>query len=72
MSAQEARIGGRRPKLTPSQKQEIIRLVKEGTKTAADTTYLFQVHPSTVSRLLSQAELTPRNRDLSPDAENVK
>ena len=54
----EGRIGGRPSKLTTSQRQEIIRLVKTGSKTAADAARLFQVHPATVSRLLSRAHLT--------------
>ncbi len=50
----EGRIGGRRPKLKAQQKQEVIRLVTSGQKTAADTARLFNVHPSTISRLLQQ------------------
>jgi DNA invertase Pin-like site-specific DNA recombinase len=49
------RIGGRRPKLSSQQQAEIIRMVSKGNKTAADAARLFSVHPSTVSRLLSQA-----------------
>lgn len=48
----EGRIGGRRPKLKPSQQQEIVRLVTKGERTAADAARLFGVHPATVSRLL--------------------
>lgn len=48
----QGRIGGRRPKLKPNQQQEIIRLVNSGQKTAADAARLFNVHPSTVSRIL--------------------
>src|SRR5580704_770208 len=51
----EGRIGGRRPKLTPQQQSEILRMVSKGNKTAADAARLFAVHPATVSRLLSQA-----------------
>ena len=32
----EGRIGGRPPKLKPHQQQEIVTLVKQGKKTAAD------------------------------------
>ncbi len=46
------RIGGRRPKLKPNQQKEIVKMVSEGKKTAADAARLFGVHPSTVSRLL--------------------
>ena len=48
----EGRIGGRPPKLKPHQQQEIVTLVKQGKKTAADAARLFGVHPATVSRLL--------------------
>ena len=54
----EGRIGGRPAKLNISQRQEILRLVAKGTKTAADAARLFQVHPATVSRLISKARLT--------------
>ena len=47
----EGRIGGRPPKLKPHQQQEIVTLVKQGKKTAADAARLFGVHPATVSRL---------------------
>ena len=50
----EGRIGGRPPKLTPQQQQEIVKLVKRGKKTAADAARLFGVHPATVSRLLQR------------------
>lgn len=48
----EGRIGGRRSKLKPQQQKEIVRLVRSGKKTAADAARLFNVHPSTLSRLL--------------------
>ncbi len=50
----EGRIGGRRPKLTPQQQTEIIRMVTKGDKTAADAARLFKVHPATVGRLLAR------------------
>jgi DNA invertase Pin-like site-specific DNA recombinase len=49
------RIGGRRPKLRPQQRDEIVSMVSKGTKTAADAARLFNVHPATVSRLLANA-----------------
>ena len=49
----EGRIGGRRPKLTTHQKNEIVRLVSSGDKTGAEMARLFRVHPSTISRLMS-------------------
>jgi DNA invertase Pin-like site-specific DNA recombinase len=51
----DGRIGGRRPKLTPRQQQQVVRLVSKGRKTAADVARLFGVHPATVSRLLTRA-----------------
>ena len=50
------RVGGRRPKLKTHQQQEIIHLVKSGQKTAADAARLFNIHPSTVSRLLQRGK----------------
>ena len=50
----EGRIGGRRPKLTVQQQKEIVTLVTSGQKTGADAARLFQVHPSTVVRLLAK------------------
>src|SRR6202166_2890580 len=51
---QKGRIGGRRPKLSPQQQAEVVKLVKRGKKTAADAARLFGVHPATVSRLLQR------------------
>ena len=48
------RVGGRRPKLTPTQRQEIINLVESGQKSSADAARLFEVHPSTVTRLIAR------------------
>ena len=53
----EGRIGGRPPKLKPHQQQEIVTLVKQGKKTAADAARLFGVHPATVSRLLRRTQI---------------
>ena len=44
----QGRIGGRRPKLKPHQRQEIVNLIHYGQKTAADAARLFNVHPATV------------------------
>jgi|ERR1700677_1403354 len=49
---EQGRLGGRRPKLHPQQEQEIINLVNTNQKTAAEAARLFNVHRSTVSRLL--------------------
>nr|WP_263364469.1 recombinase family protein [Candidatus Enterovibrio escacola] len=50
----EGRVGGCRPKLTKQQQDEIVSLVTSGKKTGANAARLFQVHPSTVSRLLAK------------------
>ncbi|MGZ9709348.1 recombinase family protein [Glaciimonas sp. GNP009] len=54
---EEGRIGGRRPKLTPRQQKEILHLVGSSQKTAADAARLFNVHPSTIARLLARNRL---------------
>jgi DNA invertase Pin-like site-specific DNA recombinase len=54
----EGRIGGRPPKLTAQQRAEIRRMVSRGRKTAAQAARLFNIHPATVSRLLSQTRPT--------------
>jgi hypothetical protein len=51
----EGRIGGRRPALKAEQQAEIVKLVTSDTKTAANAARLFNVHPSTVCRLLRRA-----------------
>lgn len=56
VARKEGRIGGRRPKLKPQQKKEIVRLVTKEQTTAADAARLFGVHPATVSRPLRQIE----------------
>ena len=56
----QGRIGGRPPKLTPEQRQEVIQLVTKGRKTADDAARLFDVHPATISRLISQIRLSAK------------
>ncbi|RRA50065.1 recombinase family protein [Acidipila sp. EB88] len=51
----QGRVGGRPAKLTSKQEQEIVRLIGSGEKQAAEAARLFQVHPSTVSRLMTRA-----------------
>jgi len=48
------RVGGRRPKLTQAQRDEIIELVGSGKKSGSQAARLFQVHPSTVTRLINR------------------
>lgn len=50
----EGRTGGRKPKLTTQQEAEIVKMVRRGEKTAADTARLFRVHPATISRILAR------------------
>ena len=46
---------GRPAKLNPHQQQEIIRSVRDGSKTAADAARLFGLHRSSIARLLARA-----------------
>lgn len=50
----QGRVGGRKPKLSQEQKNEIVNLIRTGAKTNADVARLFSVHPSTISRLLAK------------------
>ena len=49
------RKGGRRPKLSPEQKAEILDMLASGRRTAADVARLFRVHRATVSRVAAEA-----------------
>ena len=53
----EGRVGGRRPKLSLMQQQEIIRMVKSGNQIAADAARMFNVHPATITRLLQKSKI---------------
>lgn len=53
----QGRVGGRRHKLKTDQQQTIMKLVSTGKKTAADAAKLFNVHPSTVSRILKRGKI---------------
>lgn len=55
---EQGRVGGRRPKLTARQRDELVRGVREERYTMAEAARLFSVHPSTVSRLIAQARLS--------------
>jgi len=50
----QGRIGGRKPKLSQEQKDEIIKMMKLGKKTNVELARLFSVHPSTISRLITR------------------
>ena len=49
----EGRIGGRRPKLSKEQRREAVDMVTSGRKSAGEAARLFEVHPTTISRLLA-------------------
>lgn len=51
---EQGRVGGRKPKLSAQQQQEIRDAVQSGRRTAADCARLFEVSPATVSRILSR------------------
>jgi DNA invertase Pin-like site-specific DNA recombinase len=52
------RKGGRRPKLSPEQKTEVLdMLVASGRRTAADVARLFRVHRATISRVAAEARM---------------
>jgi DNA invertase Pin-like site-specific DNA recombinase len=55
---ERGRIGGRKPKLKPNQRAEIIKMVHDGAKGAAEAARLFNVHRSTISRLLGAERST--------------
>ncbi len=48
------RIGGRRPKLSETQREELVTMIDTGRKSASEAARLFAIHPSTVSRLLAK------------------
>jgi DNA invertase Pin-like site-specific DNA recombinase len=51
------RIGGRRPKLSPAQRGDIVENVISGRKTAAQMARLYRVSQPTISRVLSAARI---------------
>jgi DNA invertase Pin-like site-specific DNA recombinase len=53
------RKGGRRPKLTPEQKTEILDMLASGRKTAAEIGRIFRVHRATISRVAAEARTAP-------------
>jgi DNA invertase Pin-like site-specific DNA recombinase len=54
---ERGRIGGREPKLTQHQRDEAIKMVTGGEKSAAEMARLFRVHRSSISRLMAQARI---------------
>lgn len=56
-AAAQGRHGGRRPKLTLVQRNEVVEMVSSGRRTGAEAARLFGVDPATISRRLSSARL---------------
>jgi DNA invertase Pin-like site-specific DNA recombinase len=56
----QGRLPGRKPKITPEQKKEIVEAVASGRKTPAEIGRLLKIHRGTVSRIVSQARLTEK------------
>ena len=54
----EGRIGGRRPKLTPDQRADVVENVTSGRRSAAQMARLYKVSEATVSRILAAARQT--------------
>ena len=50
----QGRVGGRKPRLSPSQEATILQLIESGEKSGAEAGRLFGVSKSTVSRLVSR------------------
>jgi DNA invertase Pin-like site-specific DNA recombinase len=53
----EGRVGGRRPKLTPAQRADVIENVLAGRRTAAQMARLYAVSQPTVSRILAAGRM---------------
>ena len=51
----EGRIGGRRPKLTPAQRADVVENVASGRRSAAQMARLYKVSEATISRILAAA-----------------
>ena len=54
LRATKGALEGGAPKLLPQQQTEVVKMVSQGKKTAADSARLFNVHPATISRLLAR------------------
>jgi DNA invertase Pin-like site-specific DNA recombinase len=58
----EGRIGGRRPKLTPPQRADIVENVRSGRRTAAQMARLYGVSGPTISRILAVERVSGTGR----------
>ena len=56
------RGGGRRPKLSPAQRAEVVHTVLTGRKSAAEMARLFRVSEATVCRMVAVARMVETNR----------
>ena len=57
----EGRIGGRRPKLTPAQKADVVENVVSGRRTAAQMARLYKVSEPTISRIPRRCQGRPHH-----------
>ena len=57
----EGRVGGRRPKLNPAQRADVIENVASGRKSAAQMARLYGVSEATISRVMSAARAVEDN-----------
>ena len=64
---EQGRKGGRRPKLMPQQKTEILGLLAAGCR-GADVARIFGVHRATIGRIAAEARATSPAQSLSPCA----
>ena len=58
----EGRVGGRRPKLTPQQRADVVENVLSGRRTAAQVARLYGVSGPTISRILARARASAPDR----------
>ena len=58
VAREQGRVGGRKSKLSDKQQKEIISMVKSEKKSASEAARIFNVHPATISRLLTKSGLT--------------
>jgi len=58
---QQGGRSGRKPKLSKTQKREVIDAVTSGRKSGAEVARLFEIHPSTVSRLVGREKFSKAN-----------
>lgn len=57
------RVGGRRPKLTPAQRADVVENVTSGRRSAAEMARLYRVSAPTISRLVAVARAGAPDRE---------